>query len=163
MAAIGTVNWLAAIYLFYRSFAWSKQASEYAKYISILRVCGLIFASVALYRSVFVSSYPNRLAWFDTVFNSPFIVRSLATFAEMSFIGLIAIVLLRLNNDLKLTDNSVLRKTPDALRAAIYDIEVTRDFDRWGGVGFFIWHSGYFSICVWMSLFFMTAPRRRPA
>ena len=49
----------------------------------------------------------------------------------------------------------------DALRRAIFGFTSTKDFDKWGGLGFFIWHSGYFSICAWMVLFFMTAPRKR--
>ncbi|MCL2499701.1 MAG: hypothetical protein FWE90_05120 [Defluviitaleaceae bacterium] len=263
MVVIGAVNWVAALFLFCRSFRWAKESPEYGGYITILRVCGLVFASVAAYRSVFVSSYPSRLAWFDTVLNSPMIIRSLATFAEMSFIGLIAVVLIRLNKEMGLTKKGVLALSPyvavlfifagqffafgglfwqsnllfaieeglwgaaflviaplvvvglgkvrkaegvhksvkaffivmavwcagylafqwgyampfiyiadiakdagrviptDVLRTALYDIVVTRDFDVWGGIGFFIWHSGYFSVCVWMSLFFMSAPRPR--
>ena len=47
----------------------------------------------------------------------------------------------------------------DALRAAIFDYTVTRDFHTWGGVGFIIWHSGYFSLCSWLALLYMSAPR----
>jgi hypothetical protein len=51
---------------------------------------------------------------------------------------------------------------PDkAFYQAVFGYTATRDFATWGGIGFFIWQSGYFSICVWMTLFFMTAPGNR--
>jgi len=34
------------------------------------------------------------------------------------------------------------------------------DLNAWGGMGFVIWHTGYFSLCVWMVLFLMTGPRQ---
>ena len=46
------------------------------------------------------------------------------------------------------------------LKDSIYNFTATRDFQAWGGWGFFIWHSGYFSIVVWMVLFFMSGPRK---
>jgi hypothetical protein len=49
----------------------------------------------------------------------------------------------------------------DALKQAISAYTVTRDFNTWGGFGFIIWHSGYFSLCSWMTLFFMSAPRKK--
>jgi hypothetical protein len=261
MIVINSINFLLAISIFRQSKKWSFQEQEQTKYFTYLRIMGLIFVSVALYRSVFVSSYPNRLAWHDTLLNSPFIIRSLASFAEMSFIGMIAIILQSLNNILP-TPNKFLYKTPliavgciflaqffafaglitqylvlfaveetlwglaflsilplviirlkqtktinvsksikaflivmaiwcigycifqwgialpfihfadlssdvakvvpaDALGQAIFNFTVTRDFETWGGIGFFIWHSGYFSLCVWMSLLFMSAPRAK--
>ena len=261
MVIIGAVNWLAALYILCKSFGWKKAEPQNAKYISLLQACGIVFASVALYRSAFVSSYPDRLAWFDVIFNSPFIVRSLAFFAELSFIGIIAAVLLRVLKDLDITNTMAIKtplvavglifiaqffayvglvnqsqllffieeflwaaafliifplviiglrkiKTidigksgkafliimcvwctgyllfqlgfalpfmyfpliaqdagrivpPDALHQSIFNYRATRDFNEWGGIGFFIWHSGYFSVCVWMTLFFMTAPRKK--
>lgn len=270
MVAIAAVNWLIAGLLFSRSVKWGLCEPDNAKYFLVLHILGIIFASVAFYRSIFVSSYPNRLAWFDTIFNSPLIIRSLALFAELSFIGMIAIILLKLNREVTLDDSgkgskqiySMLAKTPyvavgciflaqffafgglitqylilfaieetlwalaflsiapliavrlkqmkkrkiieksykiflvimaiwcvgylafqcymlpfvhyadisqdigriipkDAFRQAIFNFTATRDFESWGGLGFFIWHSGYFSICVWMVLFFMSAPRVR--
>jgi heme exporter protein D len=38
---------------------------------------------------------------------------------------------------------------------------VTREFDEWGGIGFFIWHTGYFTVCSWMVLLFMWVAGRR--
>lgn len=268
MVVIAAINWLIAGYMFSRSVKQGLREPANTKYFFCLRILGIVFSSVALYRSIFVSSYPNRLAWFDTVFNSPLIIRSLALLAEMSYIGMIAIILLKLNRDIPLIGNgkrdnirSLLAKTPyvavgciflaqffafgglitqylvlfaieetlwaiaflsivpliavrlkqmkkqkfiergyktfliimavwcvgylvfqcymlpfihyaelsqdigrvvpqDALRQAIFSFTATRDFDTWGGLGFFIWHSGYFSICVWMVLFFMSAPRK---
>ncbi len=228
---------------------------------ALLLAMGLIFISVALYRTIFVSSYPNRLAWYDTIFNSPFLVRCLAVFAELSFNGMIVLILYRLGKDLGIDKQSggklltalpliglgcifaaqffafhglitqylttfAIEETlwavafalytpmivvalvqskkqnyankrarlfliliaiwcggylafqcfyalpfihyaelsqdigkvipPNALQLAISGFVQTRDFDTWGGIGFFIWHSGYFSICSWLSLLFMT-------
>lgn len=44
----------------------------------------------------------------------------------------------------------------DALRV----VNVTHRFEDWGW-GFVIWHTGYFSVCVWIALFLMRAPRVR--
>ncbi len=47
--------------------------------------------------------------------------------------------------------------------SAVYDslvkVNVTHTFSDWG-IGFFIWHSSYFTICVWLSLMLMRAPRK---
>lgn len=269
MVAVSTINLLIAIIIFTKSLKWKQQEPNNSRYFMLLRTFGLIFVSVASYRTIFVSSYPDRLAWFNTIFNSPFIIRCFALFAELSFIGMIAIILSKfckemlLNNDQNTNKHSVLVKIPyfafgcifvaqffafsglitqyltlfateetlwalafisitplviiglkevkrqkpleksykhffvimavwcfgylafqclyelpfsyyanlsqdvgrivphDALKQAIYGFTATRDYTKWGGLGFFIWHSGYFSICVWMTLFFMTAPRRR--
>jgi len=50
-----------------------------------------------------------------------------------------------------------------AVRDAFFIVNVTRDLSAWGGIGFVIWHTGYFSICVWMVLLFMCGPRRLKA
>ena len=41
---------------------------------------------------------------------------------------------------------------------------VVHESKAWGdgGFGFLFWHSSYFSVCVWLSLFLMRAPRARP-
>ena len=265
MVSIGTVNLLIAFFQFFRLMKWETTEPHNAKYFLLLRVLELIFISVALYRTVFVSSYPDRLAWFDTILNSPFIIRCLAVFAEMSFIGMIAAVLLKMCRDIvhisgvdkplglilpklpfvavgsifvaqffaftglitqyvtpfaieeSLWALAFLSITPvvivglknlknlakgfkvfliimivwccgylvfqcfyalpfmyfaeltqdvgksipyEAVRQAIFGYITTRDFNTWGGIGFLIWHSGYFSLCSWMVLFFMSAPRR---
>ncbi len=40
-------------------------------------------------------------------------------------------------------------------------VNVTHDSNDWG-FGFVIWHSAYFTICVWLAIFFMRAPRIKP-
>lgn len=265
MVVIAAINWIIAVFIFKRSIKLQLQEPNHSRYFLYLRILGAIFVSVALYRSVFVSSYSNKLAWFDTILNSPFIIRCMATFAELSFIGMIAIILLKLNEEIMITKNLLLVKSPfiavgsiflaqffafaglitqyltpfaieetlwamaflsitpliivgltrmkkqitieksykrfliimavwcggylafqlfyalpfmyyanlaqdlgksiptDALKQAIFSFTTTRDYGTWGGLGFFIWHSCYFSICVWMVLFFMSAPRKRKA
>ena len=266
MIVLNTISFVIAILIFTKSIKWSKEEPEKARYFFLLRIMGMIFITVALYRSVFVSSYPQRLAWYDTILNSPFIIRCLATFAEMSFIGMIAIILAEVCKEVPFTSDKkidrLLEKTPliavisiviaqffafaglitqylilfaieealwgiaflsiaplvitkliqtkkqrmnksfkvfltvmaiwcigycifqwgialpfihfadlsldvgrvipvDALKQAITNFTATRDFETWGGLGFFIWHSGYFSLCVWMSLLFMMSPRKK--
>lgn len=34
----------------------------------------------------------------------------------------------------------------------------THEYDDWG-LGFLIWHTAYFTVCVWIAIFLMTAPR----
>lgn len=256
MVCIAALNLCIALSLATLSRRWAKSEPQYASYMRWLRVLGLIFTCVACYRSIFVSSYPNRLAWFDTLCNSPFVIRSLATFAELSFIGSIAIILRKKHQEYPLTNPWLIRMpafafgciflaqffafgglvtqymtlfaieeslwaiaflalvplavvrlrqkelsssyrafliilavwcggylafqayslpfihfaevshdigrivAPDALHQAIFGFTATRDFAAWGGLGFFIWHSGYFSVCVWMILYFMGAPRK---
>jgi len=46
-----------------------------------------------------------------------------------------------------------------AIKDALLTVNVTRDYDTWGGMGFVIWHSGYFTLCGWMVLFFMKGPK----
>lgn len=53
-----------------------------------------------------------------------------------------------------------IRSGSQAVRDALFVVNETKDLAAWGGVGFLIWHSGYFSLCGWMVLFLMTAPRR---
>jgi hypothetical protein len=47
-----------------------------------------------------------------------------------------------------------------AVRDAFFVVHESKAWDDWG-LGFVVWHSGYFSICVWLSLFLMSAPRAR--
>ena len=273
MVVISAINLLAAWFLCIKSIKSGLRDRENSKYFLLLRSLGLIFISVAMYRTIFVSSYPGRIVWFDTMFNSPFIIRCMAACAELSFIGMIAAILLkfsretmvagihknnrlfyffltkspfiavgclllaqffafdglirqyllpfaieetlwglafisitplvitglvhlkRINADCSLNRYKVFLiimaiwcagygafqcfyalpfihwahisqdigkiAPPDALRLAVFDHTVSRDFNTWGGIGFIIWHSGYFSVCSWMSLLFMTAPRKR--
>lgn len=47
--------------------------------------------------------------------------------------------------------------------SALYDslviVNVTRDMSEWG-FGFAFWHTAYFTVCVWIALVLMRAPRR---
>ncbi len=51
-------------------------------YMRRMRLMGLIFALVALYRAIFVSRYLHQYAWFDTVANSSLLIRTFAWAAE---------------------------------------------------------------------------------
>lgn len=46
----------------------------------------------------------------------------------------------------------------DAIWDAFLVVNESKEFSDWG-FGFLIWHSAYFSICVWISIFLMQAPR----
>ena len=268
MVSIAVINFGLMVLVLIKTFKWEKEIPELKKYYRLLRVLGVTFASVALYRSIFVSSYPNKLAWFDTLFNSPFVIRSVAFFAELSFIGIICIILVKVNKDFPMsfkkkgiekffkmvpfisfscifvanifaflgliTQYMTLFAIEETLWAIVflfilpviivrlkklksinnyhYSYKVfliwmiawcvgyslfqwgfalpfthwaevasdkgrviphdafvqsitlfwkTRDFETWGGIGFFVWHSGYFSICTWMVISFMLGPRKK--
>jgi len=278
LVAINAINLVICIFLFVRSTKEHDPVD--AGYQGIMRTLGLVFVAVAFYRAIFVSSYLEQLAWFDSVLNSSLLIRCLAIFAELSFAGLIATSLLRMNKEvpgLVNTDNMFVAflqtKTPivlfacifianifatsatitkinllfaleetcwgvgfvsiipmllislrklsayrntakwpalrqfrimltliavfsigyslfelgfnlpvvywpsaivqlqmphpepvfrfgvQAVRDAFFIVHATKDLGAWGGMGFVIWHTGYFSICVWMVLFLMTGPR----
>jgi hypothetical protein len=59
-------------------------------------------------------------------------------------------------------DNPVpaFRSGVQAIQDAFFVVNVTRDLTTWGGVGFLIWYTGYFSLCGWMVLYLMNGPRR---
>jgi hypothetical protein len=278
LVALNVLSLFVCVFLFARPIGDVDPGD--LRYVKTMRILGLVFVVVALYRSIFVSSYLDQLAWFDTVWNSSLLIRSFAIFAELSFAGLIAKTLLRLNHDLpELVEGRgpfrtfLQTKTPivlftciaianvcattatitkvdllfaleetcwglgflsiipmlvlslrvlwadrgtqrgyqarrlrtavvviavfaigyaifeigfnlpvvywpdaiaqlrsanpepafrfgaDAVRDAFMDVHKTRSLDDWGGLGFVVWHTGYFSICVWMVLFLMTGPR----
>ncbi|MFO7796596.1 MAG: hypothetical protein R6W84_10615, partial [Promethearchaeia archaeon] len=69
-----------------------------SKYRNWMRIMGVIFTLVGLYRSVFVSKYGPQLAWFDLIMNSALLVRLFAMAAELSFSGLIAFAMIKFNN-----------------------------------------------------------------
>lgn len=277
MVIINIISLIIGIIIFIKSKNKDIEEPKTAVYRSLMRNAGLIFVSVALYRSIFVSSYPDRISWFSSMANSPIIIRSLAFFAELAFASLIMWSLLNMNKDSPVPDhhkdnillNFLETKTPyiffvfiflgqffafgglftqytilfaieetfwamaflfispllfvqfkqifsnkdskykkemslyrtfliilgvftfgyliyqfmfslpityysqiatdfakphptlmQGLKDSIYNFTTTRDFITWGGWGFFIWHSGYFSLVVWMVLFFMNGPRK---
>lgn len=275
MVMINGAGFLVYLRLWRSSAAGDSREPENRRYKKILRICGGIFVFVSLYRSIFVCSYPSRLAWFPTMFNSPLIIRMLATFAELSFALLVALPVIHVNRELPpqtefsrgklgrvlifrlpwltviclftaqffaytglFTQHLILFAIEESLWAlgflaiapavltqcfcvwkyhgkdpayglirlsmlllgiftagyllyqlgyalpfnyyarigedlqrthpgileglgrALFDFTATRDFDTWGGIGFFIWHSGYFSICTWLNMVYAMAPRK---
>lgn len=278
MVAVNALSFCVGLFIFWRSLKTVDE--ERAQYLKVMRLLGLIFISVALYRSVFVSSYLHQLAWFDSLANSSLLIRGFAFFAELSFAGLFMLAMLQVNKDIPSTVNDeatglraffykrapyvffacifiaqffattalvikfellfaieetlwglaflliiplalaqlrnvfadrnttsnlnmlkaftvmnavwcllycsysvfyhlpielwphvleglesngvVIRETAGALQDAFFVVNETKDFNEWGGIGFLIWHSGYFSVCVWMVLLMMSGPRRLP-
>lgn len=279
LVAINVINLILCVFLFIRS-RQDRNAAD-APYRRLMRTMGLVFILVAFYRSIFISSYLEQLAWFNTVLNSSLLIRCLAIFAELSFAGLIARSLIHMNTvvpelahpqgrllaflqtktpvclfasilvanvfatSATITKVDVLfaieetlwgvaflsvvpmlilsavklfslRHTPawaelrpfriltvvlavwsvgyslyslgyhlpieywphalaqlrmaapvpafrfgfEAIRDALLVVHETKDLQAWGGVGFVIWQTGYFSLCGWIVLFLMTAPRR---
>ena len=280
LVAINAINLILCIFLFIRSTKDPHPVD--ARYQGLMRIMGLVFLGVAFYRSIFVASYLEQLAWFNSLLNSSLLIRCLAIFAELSFAGLIAKSLLRMNAEVPeliptrnkvaailqtrapvflflcilianlfataatITKMDVLfaieetlwglaflsiipmlimsmrrlfsyRNTAawaktrqfrvltiilalfaigyscyslfyhlpieywpsalaqlraqalepsfkfgiQAIRDAFFVVHETKDLAAWGGIGFIIWDTGYFSICGWMVLFLMTAPRLR--
>ncbi len=47
-----------------------------------------------------------------------------------------------------------------AILDSLFIVHETKDLTAWGGIGFLIWYTGYFSICGWIVLFLMTGPRK---
>ena len=100
-----------------------------------MRIMGVIFTLVGAYRAVFVSRYFSQMAWFDTIANSSLLIRIFAIFAELSFSGLIAFAILRVNSDLPSENKSLNKFTT-----------------------FFTINSPYFLIgCIFIAQFFATS------
>ena len=262
-------------------FRQSLQAPDArSRYVQWMRIMGLVFTLVACYRAIFVSRYLYQYAWFDTVLNSSLLIRTMASFAEISFSCLIAFAMLRFNKDAPGKQQPpnpsiafVLNRSPYALIAcivlaqffataglitksrlafaieeslwglgfisilplavvqclrvirsehefakkrlsmlrtfayvnfgwcliyctyslvyhlpteywataleqiemgipalksgfsavtdALLVVKVTHHYEDWG-FGFIFWHSSYFTVCVWLALFLMRAPRAKP-
>ena len=274
MVAINILNVVACVH-FFRLSANARDGQSV--YMKRMRMMGLIFTLVALYRSKFVSRYLYQYAWFDTLAKSSLLIRSFAFAAELSFAGLIAFAMLRFSIDLpneeqkrgrlsaryeaiapyllvacifvaqffatgglitksrmlfaieetlwsigflsilplavaqfrrvssrsgapSLTNLSMLKTfaavnliwcviycsygliyhlpteywasafqqietgIPEikagmsAVMDAFRDVNVTHNYSDWG-FGFVLWHSAYFSVCVWLAIFLMRAPR----
>lgn len=98
MVVINMFN-LGVCYSLYRR-SLTPNDNHALEYRSRMRVMGVIFALVAAYRAIFVSRYFHQFAWFDTVANSSLLIRTFAIGAELSFAGLIALALLRVNQDI---------------------------------------------------------------
>ena len=87
LVAVNGINLAACLVIFFRSKRQNE--ADYAGYRQWMRVLGLAFVLVASYRAVFVSSYLEQLAWFDSVANSSLLIRCMAIFAELSFAAMI--------------------------------------------------------------------------
>jgi hypothetical protein len=48
-----------------------------------------------------------------------------------------------------------------AVTDALLVVNVSHHYEDWG-FGFMLWHSSYFTVCVWLRLFLMQAPRAKP-
>ncbi len=48
-----------------------------------------------------------------------------------------------------------------AVADAFSIVNVTHNYEDWG-LGFVFWHSSYFTVCAWIALFLMRAPRLKP-
>src|SRR5271157_879325 len=97
LVAINALNLIICMILFVRSR--KAPGGPDAGYRRLMATLGLVFISVAFYRSIFISSYLEQLAWFDSILNSSLLIRFFAIFAELSFAGLIASSLLRMNKE----------------------------------------------------------------
>ncbi len=104
IVAINIVNIIICAKIYSKSIKeWSDDNSTYLK---TMRVMGLVFVLVALYRAVFVSKYLTQLAWFDTLANSALLIRVFAIGAELSFSGLFALAMLRVNKELPVNNKT---------------------------------------------------------
>lgn len=276
MVAINIANLGACLYYFRHS---SRGPNAHETYLRSMRIMGLIFTLVALYRAIFVSRYLYQYGWFDTIANSSLLIRGMAWAAELSFSGLIAMAMLRFNADMCYPSSGsprlvslYTRRAPYVLVACIFTaqffataglitksrmafaieeslwsagflsilplaflqfrtiffssqirdstlsmlkafaavnfawcviyctygvvyhlpteywatafeqletgmpavktgvgavkdaltiVNVTHDYNDWG-FGFVLWHSAYFSVCVWLAIFLMRGPRKLP-
>ena len=279
LVAISVANLSIGGFIWYKSI---KAGVLHDKYRLMMLVFGTIFVIIGSYRTVFVSSYLDQLAWFDTFFNSSLFIRCMAIFAELSYASVIVLTLMKISEQVpsvcgrpaprkavvsyekiapyffisclfiaqffatsatitkihvlfaieetlwglaflailplsimqcvrvfSFKENEMKKRMcmfrvmtvffaafcvgyciyslgfhlpieywPVAIAQLQMDIpipeirygwqaivdaftvvDVTHDFGRWGGVGFMIWHTGYFSLCVWMTLFMMCGPR----
>ena len=102
MVVINSCNLVLCV-MFYRSSL--SAVDGHTRYRRAMRLMGLVFTVVALYRAVFVSRYLTQMAWFDSLANSSLLIRSFAVFAELSFAGLVAFAMLRFNRDLAVWPN----------------------------------------------------------
>lgn len=98
MVFINIVNLIVCVLVFKRSM--NPKDGVDLVYRKRMRIMGLIFTMVGVYRAVFVSRYLAQMAWFDSIANSSLLIRIFAIAAELSFSGLIALAMLRVNSDL---------------------------------------------------------------
>jgi hypothetical protein len=134
MVVINFVN-LAICILVFRKSMLPMDGSE-SLYRKRMRIMGLIFTVVGVYRAVIVSRYLSQMAWFDSILNSSLLIRIFAIAAELSFSGLIAFALLQVNKELPAKEYSKSNKF----------------------ISFFTIKSPYFLIgCIFIAQFFATS------
>jgi hypothetical protein len=104
MVLINAVNLGLCVMVYRRSL--NPRDGVDSAYRKRMRIMGLVFALVGAYRAFFVSRYFSQMAWFDSIMNSSLLIRMFAVAAELSFSGLIALALLRVNADLPAPDDS---------------------------------------------------------
>ena len=126
MVIINLVN-VSLCAMVYRRSVCSDDGTD-TSYRNRMRIMGVIFTLVGAYRSVFVSRYFTQMAWFDSLGNSSLLIRCFAITAELSFAGLIAFAMLRLNQDLPRTQKGgenkfvlfMMTKSPYILLTSIF-------------------------------------------
>ncbi len=110
MVSVNAVNLVVCAWVYRRSLEPGDGCD--AVYRKWMRIMGLVFTLVGAYRAVFVSRYITQMAWFDSVANSALLIRVFAIAAELSFSGLFALGMLRVNliatNNKKLFQNLLL-------------------------------------------------------
>lgn len=104
LVAFAVVNVVLAVLFFSRSRRAGDD--ETGRYVKLMGLLGLIYVLVGAYRTVFVSSYLEQLAWFDTFLNSSLLIRFFAFFAEVSFAAIITLALRRTNREVPATSPS---------------------------------------------------------
>jgi len=158
MVSINIVNSVICVVIYKRSL--SQKDEKNLTYRKRMRIMGVIFTLVALYRSIFVSKYSSQLAWFNSIANSSLLIRSIATVAELSFSGLIALAMLQFNKYLPSTDDSrnnkfksfVTTKSPYILVASIFVAQffdtscVITKFELLGAISETFWSIGFLAI-----------------
>lgn len=60
-----------------------------------------------------------------------------------------------------LNPNPEITFTWGAFKDALLIVNKTRNLSDWGGIGFAIWHTGYFTICGWIVLTLMRVPKKK--
>jgi hypothetical protein len=104
IVAINVVN-LVVCALVIRKSLKPKDGTD-SVYRRRMRIMGVVFTLVGAYRAVFVSRYLTQMAWFDSIANSSLLIRIFACAAELSFSGLIALGMLRVNEDVPVGENN---------------------------------------------------------
>ncbi|MBT3634760.1 MAG: hypothetical protein HN729_08860 [Candidatus Marinimicrobia bacterium] len=104
MVSINIINLIVCI-IVYRKSLLPEDGID-SVYRKRMRIMGVLFVLIGLYRAIFVSMYFSQLAWFDSLANSVLLIRIFAWVAELSFSGQIALAMLKVNVDLPDVENN---------------------------------------------------------